>query len=518
MEVKALHMRRRPQRALRSAVVLALAPAAVLLLCCAGAKPADAKKGASRQRATCSDMQDAKDAKEAAEKLSAEGRRVEEKGCWERAAELDNTDPVPLIRLGNMAHFDGKLESARNTLEQARILAPSYSHVHSSIASVEYSAGGPRLQLAVQHYQLSIILPGGLTVHNLNNLGISYAGVKDWGAADRTYRLALRLWNDVSRDRSDAPAAALQHRQQVHTHGASVLLNMGNAYVEAERYKDAVSAYHRLLRVSPTYAVGHYSLGRAYDRAHDSVRALQSYRRCLALDPHLSNAYSNMGVIFLNEQRPQEAVGVLEVAERLRPSTNDLNNLGDALGDSGRYADAIAAYTRALDAAEAATGERFYPKALYSMLHYLIHTCSWSELRRVCLHLEATVERELAQGLETGMTPIEALVLLGTYTDHRLLMKVTHNFALRSLSRVKEVPIARARTLIQVTSARAYARKPLRILPIHVLGQSDPLSPAATPCCLATRLLASLPIPLHVFISVSRLLKRATHRRRGLTD
>jgi len=37
----------------------------------------------------------------------------------------------------------------------------------------------------------------------------------------------------------------------------------------------------------------------------------------------------------------------------------------------------------------------------------------------------------------TGITPIEALVLLGTYTDERLLMTVTHNFALRSLARVK---------------------------------------------------------------------------------
>ncbi len=37
----------------------------------------------------------------------------------------------------------------------------------------------------------------------------------------------------------------------------------------------------------------------------------------------------------------------------------------------------------------------------------------------------------------TGITPIEALVLLGTYTEEHLLMSVTHNFALRSLSRVK---------------------------------------------------------------------------------
>ena len=36
------------------------------------------------------------------------------------------------------------------------------------------------------------------------------------------------------------------------------------------------------------------------------------------------------------------------------------------------------------------------------MLHYLIHTCSWDELRRICVDLEATIERELSEGLETG--------------------------------------------------------------------------------------------------------------------
>ena len=70
------------------------------------------------------------------------------------------------------------------------------------------------------------------------------------------------------------------------------------------------------------------------------------------------------------------------------------------------------------------------------MLHYLIHTCSWEKLRETCRELPATIERELAEGSETGITPIEALVLLGTYTDHRVLMKVMHNFALRSLHRV----------------------------------------------------------------------------------
>jgi len=47
----------------------------------------------------------------------------------QRAVELDDDDPAPLVMLGNMAHVDGKLDSARSLLEQARNLAPTNSHV-----------------------------------------------------------------------------------------------------------------------------------------------------------------------------------------------------------------------------------------------------------------------------------------------------------------------------------------------------------------------------------------------------
>ena len=349
---------------------------ALLLACVVHAPLADAAKKKSargtprRGGAACSDMHTAQEAIAAAERFEKARQREPERDCWQRAAELDDEDPAPLVRLGNIAHVDGKLEAARALLEQARTLAPASSHVHSSVASVEYSLGGPHFSLAVAHYQLAISLPGGLTVHNLNNLGISLAAVKEWRAADRTYRLALRLWCDEAQRspgstslRPSASSAAAstkelvpphnqQQQQQVHTHGVSVMLNMGNALVETRRYDDAIQIYKRLLRVSPSYAIGHYSLGRAYDRARHITLAAAAYHRALHFDAHLVNAYSNLGVAMLNQNRPADAVSALQVAVRLQPSANDLNNLGDALGDSGRYTDAIGAYDRALDVAQ----------------------------------------------------------------------------------------------------------------------------------------------------------------------
>ena len=274
--------------------------AALLVICVVQGRRV--KKISSRIRAAaCGDVLESKDAIVAAEHFLSTGQSASERACWERAAELDEDNHTPLVRLGNMAHVDGKLESARSLLEQARMLAPSDSYVHSSIAGIEYS--GKRFHLAVIHYQLALSVPDGLTVHNLNNLGISYSAVKDWSGAERTYRLALRLWGERSRGAQGAslPTSAVSvsaalhvqqaQAQQLASHAVSVMLNLGNAYVETRRFSEATKVYQHMLRLAPAYAVGHYSLGRAYDRARDSSKALRSYQRALDFDPHLPNAY-----------------------------------------------------------------------------------------------------------------------------------------------------------------------------------------------------------------------------------
>ena len=49
---------------------------------------------------------------------------------------------------------------------------------------------------------------------------------------------------------------------------------------------------------------------------------------------------------------------------------------------------------------------RWARQALYSMLHYMIHTCSFARLTRACRGLEDTINWELSAGEETGITPV----------------------------------------------------------------------------------------------------------------
>lgn len=139
-----------------SSACVATCVCAYLRFACAKSITKKKKAGGTRSIGACREIHVVKDAMAAAERFAAEGERGHERECWVRAAELDDENPEPLTRLGNMAHLDGKLQTARTLLEQALAMAPASANVHSSIASVEYSLGGPHFTLAVRHYQAQI--------------------------------------------------------------------------------------------------------------------------------------------------------------------------------------------------------------------------------------------------------------------------------------------------------------------------------------------------------------------------
>eukprot|EP00960_Hanusia_phi_P075828 768473-Hanusia_phi.AAC.9 len=352
---------------------------------------------------------------EAASQLAALKRRGEERTCLHRATQLSNRHPDPFIRLAEISLSEGNLPAARQELERARELSPSSSKMLLLSAAIFYSVGD--MQRSVAEYEAGMLQPDGWTIHNFNNVGISYAALGQHASAVRSYKCALRLWT---------PESGMAK--------TSILLNLGNSFVDMRRFSEAFKFYRRILRIEPSYAIAHYSLARAMDRSGDPFGALSVYTQATMVDPQLPHAYSNMGVILLNQNRAEEAVKVLEVAVRLRPTSAEFDNLGDAYGDSARYEDAIDTYQQAI----IVSPNRIYPKSYYSQLHYLIHTCNFERLREACRNLENTLNWELQTGQETGMTPVEALVLIGTYTDHSLFLRIARNFALRSLARVQQ--------------------------------------------------------------------------------
>ena len=59
------------------------------------------------------------------------------------------------------------------------------------MGSLLYSAG--KFEASAMAYERAVAADGGQTVHNLNNLALSYAATRRWSDAVRSYASALRL-------------------------------------------------------------------------------------------------------------------------------------------------------------------------------------------------------------------------------------------------------------------------------------------------------------------------------------
>jgi tetratricopeptide (TPR) repeat protein len=92
----------------------------------------------------------------------------------------------------------------------------------------------------------------------------------------------------------------------------------------------------------------HHNLGNML-RSREPAAAMRCYRRALSLAPDSADTLYNLGNIYQEQGRLDDAVGCFERALRLRPDAIELhNNLGAVLQDLGRLDDAVGCYRRAL--------------------------------------------------------------------------------------------------------------------------------------------------------------------------
>jgi tetratricopeptide (TPR) repeat protein len=129
--------------------------------------------------------------------------------------------------------------------------------------------------------------------------------------------------------------------------------DLGLVLFRAARYREAAETFEQLTRVQPDNYYGYQQLGSTYQMLGEDDRALAYYERSIAIRPSLG-ALSNIGTIHYRRGEYHRAVEAYEKAVELRPNVPAAHrNLGDALGRTGRHAEAQAAYRTAVELAEA---------------------------------------------------------------------------------------------------------------------------------------------------------------------
>ncbi|MBL8137239.1 MAG: tetratricopeptide repeat protein [Acidobacteria bacterium] len=197
-------------------------------------------------------------------------------------------------------------------------------------------------------------------------LGITLTNSGRYGEAVQELQraLAIRPNDDEARrylgkalaalDRTDEAVAEWRKALAVRPNNWQALSDMGRALFAKGRLVEAEAAYRQLIERNPDNVIGHQGLGTVLHRLKRIPEALASYERATAITP-AAQTLSNMGTLYYERREYGKAVEAYRRAIALRPNSAPTHrNLGDLLTQIGRRDEALAAYQRAVELAEAA--------------------------------------------------------------------------------------------------------------------------------------------------------------------
>ena len=272
--------------------------------------------------------------------LIAQGRREDAIEHFRRAIAVRPSNHKALSNLGSLLAEKGALEDARRVLQQAVRIAPNYPGAHFNLGNTARARG-------------------------------------ELAAAEASFRRAIELQPDY----------------------ADAHLNLGNLLFDQRQYAAALDQYEQALAIEPTFAQVHGNRGNALRAQGRLAEALASYRQAAQINPNLPNVQSALGLTLMGTGELTDALYHLRLALQLRPgwleprnaiawilathpdgtvrdpetairmaeaaaaeteerNPGTLDTLGAAYAADGRFADAIAAASRALALAQAAGASR----------------------------------------------------------------------------------------------------------------------------------------------------------------
>ena len=155
--------------------------------------------------------------------------------------------------------------------------------------------------------------PDAQVIHT--NLGVNYADLGDWSAAEREWVLALG---------PGKPSAA-------------TLNDLGLVHKRQKRYSEAADLFEQSIRLRPNYVAPYKNLAEMYAEMGRLTESDRQFRHAVALAPLNTNARNSYGHFLLRQGRIAEAREQFARSAEADANAEAYDNLGDlglAAGDS----------------------------------------------------------------------------------------------------------------------------------------------------------------------------------------
>jgi Flp pilus assembly protein TadD/TolB-like protein/predicted Ser/Thr protein kinase len=225
------------------------------------------------------------------------------------------------------------LDSAISFFRRALELDPSYALAHAGLAEAYWSkyeatkdtAWVERAKLACDR---AIQIDDRLAPIHVA-MGVIHAGTGRYEEAIKEFKRAL------AQDKRNFDAA----------------LHLAGAYQAVNKTSAAEAAYKKAVRLRPGYWSGYSYLGVFYYDQGRYAEAERMFKQVIDLTPDnkmFYNGYNQLGVIYLLTGRKDEARVMFEKSISIVPSADACSNLGTLHFYKGEYAEAVAAYEKAV--------------------------------------------------------------------------------------------------------------------------------------------------------------------------
>lgn|SRR5574344_153435 len=134
---------------------------------------------------------------------------------------------------------------------------------------------------------------------------------------DATVQKAMQAYSQKD---YDTALALFKQASGEETHYSPELIDtfISTVYSQQQDLPNAILYQEKALAVRPDYR-GYVTLGMMYHMTENDVKAEESYRSAIALDQKQGEAYASLAVIFIAQNRPQEALPLLQKAAELEP-------------------------------------------------------------------------------------------------------------------------------------------------------------------------------------------------------
>ena len=144
-----------------------------------------------------------------------------------------------------------------------------------------------------------------------------------------------------------SPQTQAQTRTQKLANPLNDLLDEARRDIDQSNFAAAITPLEKVIAEKPDLAYAHFQLAYVYTALGKSDEARSEYERAIAMDPKMSEAYLNLGILLLDKD-PQAAVAPLRKAADLLPAqSRPAFLLGVALERTGDLSASAAAFENA---------------------------------------------------------------------------------------------------------------------------------------------------------------------------